>query len=335
VAYYTTTASGLGAGTHFEHRDWLGTERMRTSYNSAANPTYSVEGTFSSLPWGDGQVITGADTDAAHYAMLDHDAETDTDHAEFRQYANKQGRFFSPDPYDGSYDMSNPQSMNRYVYAMNNPLSYLDPSGLDACAYDLGGGNVLIYNDENGANIDCPGNGIYISTTGQVTGISLDANGDLSNYASDGALYNADGTLADVNPTVIVNGDNGSSVFVMTMNFSYSSVNYAPNNGLPTSTWIKATIPGTNYCGPGGNGTPTNRVDGACAAHDLCYQNAGVSAINNLGWPTTASQKAAIRGCDSALSTALSNISWPTSAEMGQATLVSTYFNLPSGYNLR
>jgi hypothetical protein len=114
-----------------------------------------------------------------------------------------------------------------------------------------------------------------------------------------------------------------------------SDVCIASNNGLPNPTWIKTTIPGTNYCGPGGNGTPTNRVDAGCAAHDLCYQNAGVSAINNLGWPTTASQKAAIRGCDSALSTALSNISWPTSAEMGQATIVSTWFNLPSGYNLR
>jgi RHS repeat-associated protein len=63
--------------------------------------------------------------------MLDHDTETDTDHAGFRQYSNKQGRFFSPDPYDGSYDMSNPQSMNRYVYAANSPLGNVDPSGAD------------------------------------------------------------------------------------------------------------------------------------------------------------------------------------------------------------
>jgi RHS repeat-associated protein len=63
--------------------------------------------------------------------MLDHDSESGTDHAQFRQYGNTQGRFMSPDPYDGSYDPSNPQSMNRYTYAMNNPLSYVDPSGMD------------------------------------------------------------------------------------------------------------------------------------------------------------------------------------------------------------
>jgi RHS repeat-associated protein len=34
----------------------------------------------------------------------------------------------SPDPYDGSYDFS--QSLNRYSYALNNPLSFRDPSGL-------------------------------------------------------------------------------------------------------------------------------------------------------------------------------------------------------------
>jgi hypothetical protein len=36
----------------------------------------------------------------------------------------------SPDPYSGSYDISNPQSMNRYVYIENAPLSYFDSDGL-------------------------------------------------------------------------------------------------------------------------------------------------------------------------------------------------------------
>jgi hypothetical protein len=62
----------------------------------------------------------------------------------------------------------------------------------------------------------------------------------------------------------------------------FSRFSIAPNNGLPTPSLIKATIPGTNYCGPGGSGTPTTRVDGACAAHDLCYQNAGAKWYNNV-----------------------------------------------------
>ena len=119
VAFYA------GGAAHFEHQDWLGTERVRTSYNGG------VEGSYISLPFGDGQGTSGADGDANHYATLDHDTETDTDHAQFRQYSNTQGRWLSPDPYYGSYDASNPQSLNRYVYAMNAPLSYVDTLGLD------------------------------------------------------------------------------------------------------------------------------------------------------------------------------------------------------------
>jgi RHS repeat-associated protein len=127
VAYY---ASGA---THFEHQDWLGTERMRTTYNGG------VENSYTSLPFGDAQTPTTNGTDANHFAALDHDYETDTDHAQFRQYSNAQGRWLSPDAYAGSYRLRNPQSFNRYTYASNLPLSAIDPSGNDPCD---GGGPV-------------------------------------------------------------------------------------------------------------------------------------------------------------------------------------------------
>jgi len=94
-----------------------------------------VEGSFTSLPFGDGLTTAsgGSDADASHYATLDHDYESDTEHADFRQYSSAQGHWLSPDPYSGSYDFSNPQSFNRYVYATNNPLGLVDASGLNAC----------------------------------------------------------------------------------------------------------------------------------------------------------------------------------------------------------
>ena len=125
VAFYKSSS------THFQHQDWLGTERLRTTYNGA------VEGTFTSLPFGDAQTTTsGTDLDAYHYAQLDYDSETATSHAQFRQYSSTQGRWMRPDPYMGSYDFSNPQSMNRYAYALNNPLSYIDPTGLQCVGDD-------------------------------------------------------------------------------------------------------------------------------------------------------------------------------------------------------
>lgn len=56
VAYYS------GGATHFEHQDWLGTERMRTTYNGG------VESAYISQPWGDGQASTGSDGNANHYS---------------------------------------------------------------------------------------------------------------------------------------------------------------------------------------------------------------------------------------------------------------------------
>jgi RHS repeat-associated protein len=135
---------------HFQHQNWLGTERMRTTYNA------SVEGTFQSLPFGDGQSTIGTDNDAYHFAGLDHDYATDTDHAMLRQYSNAQGHWLKPDPYAGSYDFSNPQSMNRYAYALNNPISNFDPSGLDLWSGDGYGGN-----DPNcsSGDVNCCGGG--------------------------------------------------------------------------------------------------------------------------------------------------------------------------------
>ncbi|MES9937204.1 MAG: RHS repeat-associated core domain-containing protein [Sedimenticola sp.] len=44
-----------------------------------------------------------------------------------RVYDPELGRFLSADPHVQSF--ANPQSLNRYSYVLNNPLSYTDPSG--------------------------------------------------------------------------------------------------------------------------------------------------------------------------------------------------------------
>jgi RHS repeat-associated protein len=123
VAYYLP-----GGAVQFQHQDWLGTERLRTTYNGGA------QGTFVSLPFGDGLTTTsGTDGDPHHFGTLDRDYETVADHAQFRQYSNAQGRWMMPDPYAGSYDASNPQTFNRYAYVLNHPLSAFDSSGLAVC----------------------------------------------------------------------------------------------------------------------------------------------------------------------------------------------------------
>ena len=45
-----------------------------------------------------------------------------------RYYDADAGRFTQPDPISGS--LGNPQSLNKYVYVLNNPNKYVDPSGM-------------------------------------------------------------------------------------------------------------------------------------------------------------------------------------------------------------
>lgn len=64
------------------------------------------------------------------YVGYERDSETDLDFAEARYFSSKQGRFTSPDPFLGSAEPYQPQSWNRYAYVLNNPLLYIDPTGL-------------------------------------------------------------------------------------------------------------------------------------------------------------------------------------------------------------
>ena len=111
---------------HFQHGDWLGTVRKTTSNIGAE------EGILNTMPFGELVAASGNDPSPSHFAMLDQDltAAAGLSHAMFREYSSIQGRWMSPDPYAGSYDVSDPQSLNRYSYVESSPLSSTDPLGL-------------------------------------------------------------------------------------------------------------------------------------------------------------------------------------------------------------
>jgi RHS repeat-associated protein len=52
------------------------------------------------------------------------------DDAMFRRYNRWFARFDQPDPYDGSYNLANPQTFNRYAFVNNDPVNFTDPTGL-------------------------------------------------------------------------------------------------------------------------------------------------------------------------------------------------------------
>ena len=63
-----------------------------------------------------------------HFTGKERDAESGNDYFLARYYGNSMGRFLSPDPIAGT--LANPQSLNRYIYVLNNPLVLTDPTGM-------------------------------------------------------------------------------------------------------------------------------------------------------------------------------------------------------------
>jgi hypothetical protein len=87
-------------------------------------------------------------------------------YAVFRNESPSLGRFSRPDPYDGSYDLTDPQSLNRYSYVGNRPLIFLDPSGLD-CIYQNSDGSTSVLSGDCASPLD---NGYYVD--GTITSLS-------------------------------------------------------------------------------------------------------------------------------------------------------------------
>jgi RHS repeat-associated protein len=130
--HIATYVGGTTGATYFDHADHLGTERARTSTPSTGSPCETI----ASLPFGDGQTITGScgDPSPMHFTGKEGDAESNLDNFGARYYSNAFGRWMSPDwsekpeavPYSNLID---PQSLNLFDYVRNNPVSKADADG--------------------------------------------------------------------------------------------------------------------------------------------------------------------------------------------------------------
>ena len=79
------------------------------------------------LPFGETRGDAGYITVNHKYTSQELDAETGLYYYGARYYNQVLGRFISPDTIVSDY--TKPQALNRYSYAMNNPLYYTDPTG--------------------------------------------------------------------------------------------------------------------------------------------------------------------------------------------------------------
>ena len=81
-------------------------------------------------PWGETRYTSGATPTSYQYTGQRKDA-TGLYFYNARYYDPYLNRFLSPDTIVP--DPTNPQSLNRYSYVLNNPLKYIDPTGHREC----------------------------------------------------------------------------------------------------------------------------------------------------------------------------------------------------------
>jgi RHS repeat-associated protein len=102
-----------------------------TKSQRVTNSSGTVTSTIDLDPWG-GETNRSANSafQPHKYTTYERDGNGGDD-AMMRRYTAKWHRFSQPDPYDGSYDATDPQSLNRYAYVQNDPANFTDPSGLN------------------------------------------------------------------------------------------------------------------------------------------------------------------------------------------------------------
>jgi RHS repeat-associated protein len=90
------------------------------------------------FPYGEEQVTTASDTEK--FGTYYRDQRTNLDYADQRYYASQSGRFLTPDPYESSAGLGDPQSWNRYSYVQGDPINFNDPTGQMMASVEGGGG---------------------------------------------------------------------------------------------------------------------------------------------------------------------------------------------------
>jgi RHS repeat-associated protein len=115
------------------------------------------------------------------------DSESGNDYFGARYYASWTGRFLSPDP-SGLYFANpyNPQSLNLYSYARNNPLKNTDPTGLD-CVYLNDDGTGVQSVDHNSNFGECVGTDANGNPNGSNGGYWVNGNVNASGVTTNAA----------------------------------------------------------------------------------------------------------------------------------------------------
>lgn len=137
IAEYSTAPPPQNPTTNYTVTDQLGSPRV------IVNAWAEVVSRRDFMPFGEelapdannrtaGLKFGVSDNIRQKFTGYQKDDETGLDFAEARMYENRHGRFTAVDPLLASGKSADPQTFNRYVYVLNNPLVLTDSDGLQA-----------------------------------------------------------------------------------------------------------------------------------------------------------------------------------------------------------
>lgn len=110
---------------YFFHADYLDSTRLVTDSSGAITDRYD----YGIL--GEEQLLSTGSGITNRFTGSYHDDETGLNYMNARYYDANNGHFISPD--DIIPNLYDPQSLNRYTYALNDPVTLIDPSGHSPC----------------------------------------------------------------------------------------------------------------------------------------------------------------------------------------------------------
>jgi RHS repeat-associated protein len=133
VAEYTDASRQGAGGTSYLTTDTLGSPRVVTDNRGSAIARHDYLAFGEELSIGRGQVSAyGAGALRQQFTGQERDSESGLDFFKARYYSSAHGRFTGVDPLATSARPPNPQTWNRYAYVINNPMRFIDPTGMSS-----------------------------------------------------------------------------------------------------------------------------------------------------------------------------------------------------------
>ncbi len=244
----------LGGSMEYYQLDALGNVMLTT---------YSTGSTAFSANYSPFGVATGVSGfELLQYSAKPYDTATGLYYFGARFYSPYIGRFITEDTYQGS--LSDPLSQNRYVYAEDNPMKYIDPTG-NRIVVSIGGNSVAVESDttssaaasteaieeadESTEASDTPPPSPPPSST--VTSTPASVTSSSSSTAATTSSSSSSGSSSTSSTTVVSTTTTGTSTVSPALSTTASSMTSSPNcfysecpepNSIPENEMISGTI---------------------------------------------------------------------------------------------